>query len=135
MTFIKHDGAGKAPIERPRLFSGGATPLHGGIWFGKADAHSEFIIGEGVESTLSGMRLSDVQAGCAALSELGVRMLVLPPEARRVRVYADHDLAGQGVSAAREAARRWKAEGREATVSISPIPGHDANDIWRGRQK
>lgn len=81
------------------------------------------------------MRLSGVEAGCAAMSELGVRKLVLPKEVRRLRIYADHDAAGQGLSAAREAARRWIAEGREATVSISPIPGHDANDIWRGRQK
>ena len=81
------------------------------------------------------MRLSRVEAGVAALSELGVRRLALPEQVRRVRVWADHDAAGQGLSAAREAARRWKTEGREVAVSISPIPGHDANDIWRGRQK
>ena len=81
------------------------------------------------------MRLSHVEAGVAALSELGIRRLVLPDEARRVRVWADHDAAGQGLSAAREAARRWKAEGREVAVSVSPVPGLDANDIWRGRQK
>ena len=136
MTFVRHDGAGKAPVDRPRLFSGGTTPCGGGVWFGKADPHSEFLVGEGArESTLSGMRLSGVEAGVAALSELGVRRLVLPDEARKVRIYADHDAAGQGLSAAREAARRWKAEGREVAVSISPIPGHDANDIWMGRQK
>ena len=60
------------------------------------------------------MRLSGVEAGVAALSELGIRRLLLPDEARRVRIYADHDEAGQGLSAAREAARRWKAEGRDS---------------------
>jgi putative DNA primase/helicase len=135
MTFVKPDGTGKAPVERPRLFSSGAAPCGGGVWFGKAAAHSEFVVAEGVESCLSGMRLSGVEAGCAALSELGVRRLVLPAEARRVRVYADNDEAGQGVKAAREAARRWEAEGRDAIVSVSPIAGHDANDIWRGRQR
>ena len=81
------------------------------------------------------MRLSTLKPAVAALCELGIRRLLLPDEARRVRIYADHDAAGQGLSAAREAARRWKAEGREVAVSISPIPGHDANDIWIGRQK
>jgi putative DNA primase/helicase len=134
-TFVKHDGSGKAPIERPRLFAAGGSTLGGGVWFGVADPKHEVIVAEGVESTLSGMRISSVQAGCAAMSELGIRRLLLPPQARRVRIYADHDALSQGLSAAREAARRWIAEGREATVSISPIPGHDANDIWRGRQK
>ena len=135
MTFVAHGGAGKAPVERPRLFAAGGKTIGGGVWFGKADAHSEFVVAEGVESCLSGMRLSRVEAGVAALSELGVRRLALPEQVRRVRVWADHDAAGQGLSAAREAARRWKTEGREVAVSISPIPGHDANDIWRGRQK
>ena len=134
-TFVKHDGQGKAPIERPRLFAAGGKTIGGGVWFGEADAHSELVIGEGVESTLSGMRLSRVEAGCAALSELGIRKLILPDEARKVRIWADHDEAGQGIRAAREAARRWKAEGREVAVSVSPVLGFDANDIWHGRQK
>ena len=135
MTFVKRDGMGKAPVERPRLFAAGGKTIGGGVWFGKVDPEREFVVGEGVESTLSGMRLSHVEAGCAALSELGIRRLVLPEEARKVRVWADHDEAGQGLLAAREAARRWKAEGRDTIVSVSPIVGRDANDIWIGRQK
>ena len=53
MTFVRHDGASKAPVDRPRLFSGGTTPCGGGVWFGKADAHSEFLVGEGPESPRS----------------------------------------------------------------------------------
>jgi putative DNA primase/helicase len=135
MTFIARDGASKAPVDRPRLFAAGGKTIGGGIWFGKADPEREFIVAEGVESCLSGMRLSRVEAGCAALSELGIRKLILPDEARKVRIWADHDVAGQGLRAAREAARRWKSEGREVAASISPIPGHDANDILIGRQK
>ena len=80
------------------MFAAGGKTIGGGVWFGKADAHSEFVVAEGVESTLSGMRLSHVEAGVAALSELGVRRLVLPDEARKVRVWADHDVAGQGLA-------------------------------------
>ena len=53
-------GQGKAPIERPRLFAAGGKTIGGGVWFGKADAHSEFVVAEGVESTLS--------AACACLT-------------------------------------------------------------------
>jgi putative DNA primase/helicase len=134
-TFVKQDGSGKAPIERPRLFAAGGKTIGGGVWFGKADPERELVIAEGIESSLSGMRLSGVEAGCAALSELGIRKLILPPEARRIRIWADHDAAGQGIAAAREAARAWKAEGREVAVSISPTVGLDANDILMGRQK
>jgi putative DNA primase/helicase len=134
-TFVAPNGQSKAPVDRPRLFSGGTTPCGGGVWFGKADPEREFPVAEGIESCLSGMRLSGVEAGVAALSELGIRTLRLPPEAHRVRVWADNDEAGQGIAAAREAARRWKAEGREVAVSVSPTVGLDANDIWRGRQK
>jgi putative DNA primase/helicase len=135
-TFVARDGAsGKAPIERPRLFAAGGKTIGGGVWFGASNPDAEFVVGEGIESTLSGMRLSGVQAGCAALSELGIRKLILPEEARKVRIWADHDEAGQGITAAREAARRFEAEGRKAAVSMSPIPGRDANDIWIGRQK
>ena len=52
-TFVEHDGQGKAPIERPRLFAAGGKTIGGGVWFGKADAHSEFVVAEGVKSTLS----------------------------------------------------------------------------------
>ena len=52
MTFVAHGGAGKAPVERPRLFAAGGKTIGGGVWFGKADAHSEFVVAEGVEFLL-----------------------------------------------------------------------------------
>jgi putative DNA primase/helicase len=81
-TFIKPDGSGKAPIDRARLFASCETIAGGGVWFGEADPEREFAVGEGIESTLSTMRIFGVQAGCAALSEGGMRRLVLPPGAR-----------------------------------------------------
>ena len=81
------------------------------------------------------MRIFDVTAGCAALSEIGVRRLILPSTARRVRVFADHDELGQGLAAVREAGRRWLAEGRAVAVSMAAKAGDDANDLWRKRLK
>jgi putative DNA primase/helicase len=130
-TFVRHDGSGKAPLgKQSRLFAAGGKTIGGGVWFGEADSNREFIVAEGIESTLSAMRIFDVTAGCAALSEIGIRRLILPSSARRVRIFADHDELGQGLAAAREAGRRWLAEGRAVAVSISPTVGEDANDIW-----
>ena len=35
------------------VLRGRQDAIGGGVWFGKADAHSEFVVAEGVESTLS----------------------------------------------------------------------------------
>jgi hypothetical protein len=79
------------------------------------------------------MRIFGVSAGCAALSAFGICTLVLPPQARRVRISTDHDEHGQGLNAARAASRRWLREGRAVAASISPTIGEDANDVWRRR--
>jgi putative DNA primase/helicase len=132
-TFLEPDGSGKAPIDKARLFASCEAIAGGGVWFGEADPEREFAVAEGIESTLSTMRILGVQAGCAALSEGGMRRLLLSPEARRVRIFADNDELGQGLAAAREAWRRWRAEGREVAVSIASSIGEDANDVWRRR--
>jgi hypothetical protein len=133
-TFLQPDGSGKATVERPRLFPAGVAPK-GGVWFGAPDQDHEFVVAEGIESLLSALRLYGVAAGCAALSDNGIRFLVLPPLplARRVRVFADHDELQQGVAAANEARRRWKAEGRDVRVSMAAEVGEDANDVWLRR--
>ena len=48
-TFLRPDGSGKAPIDKPRLFAAGGKTANGGVWFGKANPELEFIVGEGVE--------------------------------------------------------------------------------------
>jgi putative DNA primase/helicase len=132
-TFLEPDGSGKAPIDRPRLFPAGASPAAGGVWFGEPDPEREFLVAEGIESLLSALRIFSASAGCAALSAMGVSRLILPQEVRRVRVFADNDQFGRGLSAAREAYRRWRAEGREVAVSIADRVGEDANDVLKRR--
>jgi putative DNA primase/helicase len=132
-TFIEPDGSGKAPVEKPRLFPAGGAPAGGGVWFGAPDPEREFLVAEGIESTLSAMRLYGAESGVAGLSADGVRKLILPPEARRVRIFADNDELGQGLAAAVEARRRWRAEGRRVAISHAQAVGEDANDVWRRR--
>jgi putative DNA primase/helicase len=129
-TFVRHDGSAKAPLgKQARLFAAGGRTIGGGVWFGVVDPDREFIVGEGLESTLSAMRIFGAPAGCAALSTYGIRTLVLPSQARRVRISTDHDEHGQGLAAAREAGRRWLAEGRAVAVSMAAEVGEDSNDI------
>ena len=134
MTFLTHDGHKAALGDKTRLFAAGGKTAGGGVWFGVPSPESEFLIGEGIESTLSGMRIFDCQAGCAALSANGIRALILPTAARRARIFADNDVLGQGVVAARDAARRWIIEGRAVVVSISEALG-DANDVLLKRRR
>jgi putative DNA primase/helicase len=131
-TFLDLDGRSKAPLEKTRLFPAGTAP-EGGVWFGVANPERELIVAEGIESTLSAMRLYRVEAGVAALSEGGIRRLVLPEAARRVRIFADRDELGQGLAAAYEARRRWKSEGRTVAISHANLIGEDANDVWLKR--
>lgn len=129
-TFLARDGSAKAPLgDKARLFTAGSRlGVGGGIWFGDAVPEREFIVAEGVESLLSALRLLGAASGCAALSEGGIRRLILPPAAKTVRIFADHDIKGQGLAAAQAAKRRWTAEGRTVAISISPVISWDAND-------
>jgi putative DNA primase/helicase len=132
-TFLTPDGR-KAPLgDKVRLFPAGVAPEGGGVWFGEADTAREFIVAEGLESLLSALRIFGASAGCAALSAGGIRRLILPPQARRVRVFADHDPLGQGLGAAREAWQRWRTEGRDVAVSLAEQVGWDANDVLISR--
>jgi hypothetical protein len=55
--------------------------------------------------------------------------LILPPEVRYVIICADHDISGAGERAARGAAARWVAEGRQVSIFMSPRVGEDAVDL------
>jgi putative DNA primase/helicase len=131
-TFLARDGNGKAPLgEDARLFAACDTLKGGGVWFGAPDPAHDMIVAEGIESTLSAERLCNAGASVAALSASGIHFLVLPPEAKLVQIFADHDPDGKGVAAAIAACRRWREEGREVHVVRSPGSGEDANDVLR----
>ena len=135
-TFLEPDGFGKAPLGgKTRLFPSGVSPVGGGVWFCQPNGNEEFLVAEGLESLLSALRIFGVTAGCAALSAIGVRRLILPPEARKVRIFADHDELGQGLVAAREARWRWRSEGRAVAISRAENVGEDANDVWMRMRK
>jgi hypothetical protein len=103
------------------------------VWFGTVNPDCELVVGEGIESSMSAARLYHAAASVAALSAVGIRNLILPPEAKLVRVFADHDPDGKGVAAATAACRRWREEGRAVVVVQAREAGGDANDLWQRR--
>jgi hypothetical protein len=83
-----------------------------------------FAVGEGIETVLA-VVVSCGIPGWAALSESGIRALVLPPEATHVIICTDHDASGVGVRAAHDAAARWLGEGRHVRIAMPPVPETD----------
>ena len=124
-TFIARDGGGKAPVDPQKMMFG---PCRGGaVRLGEPD--DVLMVGEGIETCLAAMQATG-QPAWAALSTSGLRSLDLPANVRDVIVLADGDEAGE--AAARDAALRWKRQGRRVRVARPPR-GLDFNDMLTGR--
>src|SRR5262249_1509111 len=112
-TFLRLDGSGKADIEPAKAMLGRAAS--GAVRL--ALASETLMIGEGIETCLAAMEATGLPTW-AALSASGIARLVLSPIVRRVVVLADHDRSGTGQRAARAAAQRWLAEGRQVRIAM-----------------
>ena len=104
--------------------SGGAVRL--------APAAEILLVGEGIETCLAAMTAT-AQPAWAALSTSGMVALVLPAIVRDIVILADHDASGAGERAARTAAARWLAEGRQVRIGMPPKPGTDMANVLAGR--
>jgi putative DNA primase/helicase len=124
-TFLAIEGAGKAPVDKPKMMLG---PCRGGA-VRLADPPDLLMVGEGIETCLAAMQASGHPAW-AALSTSGLRSLNLPKDVREVIVLADGDDAGE--AAALDCAARWKREGRRVRIARPPV-GMDFNDMMGGR--
>ena len=124
-TFLSLDGNAKAPVEPQKMMLG---PCCGGS-VQLAPADELLMVGEGIETCLAAMQATRLPAW-AALSTSGLRSLDLPEQVRDVIVLADADDPGE--AAARDAARRWKRQGRHVRIARPPR-GADFNDLLMGR--
>ncbi|MGE0425843.1 MAG: toprim domain-containing protein [Reyranellaceae bacterium] len=120
-TWLRRDGAGKAPLGQPRLTLGpcgeGAVRL--------TPEGETLLVGEGIETCLAAMQATGLPTW-SALSTAGLVALELPRQVRTVIVLADGDDPGE--RAALSAARRWQEEGRTARIARPPR-GMDFNDL------
>jgi putative DNA primase/helicase len=125
-TFLARDGGRKAPVVPVKMMLG---PCRGGaVRLGTTQPDQWLVIGEGIETTLSVMQACPF-ASWAALSEGGMRNLMLPPEAAMVLICADNDTKGTGQRAAHDAAERFLREGRRVRITMPPLPGTDFNNV------
>jgi hypothetical protein len=108
-TFLTVDGR-KAPVEPVRKDLGESK----GTAIRLSPIAEELLIGEGIETVLSGMQLTG-KPGWAAGSAVMLRLLVLPPQVRRVTILVDGDDEGEHASQA--AAARWFYEDREVKLA------------------
>jgi putative DNA primase/helicase len=127
--YLRSNGSDKAPVEPDKAFFGRVKG--GAVRLGAPRENQWFLVGEGIETTLSAAALYGVSPAWAALSAKGIENLVLPSEARMVLICADHDRNGVGQSAACDAATRWGAEGRRIRIEMPSEPGSDFNDLLR----
>ena len=127
-TFLRPDGFGKADLPKAEQRETCGPMKDGAVRLAQHRRGAELIVGEGIESTLSAMRLFGL-SGWAALSAPGVEALELPAEIRSVVIAADHDMNGVGQRAALAAQSRWAAEGRSVRILLPPNPGEDFNDV------
>jgi putative DNA primase/helicase len=131
-TFLRADGSGKANIEPNKASLG---PVGGGaVRFGGPRAGEWLIAAEGIETALA-VATACLMPAWAALSAGGIRALILPPEATRVIVCADHDTHGFGQRAAQDATARWIGERRRVRLAMPPTPDTDFNDLLSDTQE
>ena len=126
-TYLADDGSAKAPLENPRKMLGSVAG--GAVRLGDLTETGLLGLAEGIETALS------VMTGCpqlpvwATLSTRGLDQVVLPAEARKIVILADHDASGAGQRAALAAATRLQAEGRRVWLALPPKQGDDLNDL------
>jgi hypothetical protein len=133
-TFLRADGAWKAPVEPGRkcygVIAGGAIHL--------APAAKQLLVAEGIESALTAMLVDRTRRPAwAAISAGNMAKLALPDVVRNVVILPDGDEAGTSLRAAEEAAQRWQREGREVRIGAAPVragfKGTDLNDLHMER--
>ena len=124
-TYLAEDGAGRAAIDRSKRMLG---PVKGGgVWLGDPAA-TEIAVGEGIETTASGMAIFGAERGCAALSAGALAEWQWPSGTTAVLILADAGDAGE--KAAAQLAERLTAAGIPHRIA-RPLDGDDFNDDLR----
>lgn len=126
-TWLSHDGLGKALITPEKKMLG---PCAGGVVIlGNHIEGQTVLVGEGIETVLSGMQSTGF-LGLAALSAGNLERLVLPSSLNDIIILADNDESGVGLKSARVLANRMNKNGCSVRIATPPFNG-DMNDLLR----
>jgi putative DNA primase/helicase len=128
-TFLAPGGTGKATVEPQRMTLGPVRGAAVRLW----PAAPRLVIGEGIETSLAAAVLLKAPAWAAVSAGNLADTLALPALVREVVIAADNDAPGR--RAARQAAARWRAEGRAVKIAMPDRPGTDFNDLLRERAR
>jgi hypothetical protein len=123
-TYLDPAGDGKAQVVAPKKLSGSSKG--GAIRLAKAG--ETLAITEGIETGLAVMEATNTPTW-AAICANGLKAVELPPDVKRVEIWADHDGNGVGQKAAEEAATRFVQEGKKVYLMVPPASGRDWLDV------
>lgn len=133
-TYLSKDG-NKAPVDEPKktmMYPSTRSMTGGAIRLGKAGP--VLALGEGIETTLSGMLALGVPGWATITADL-MESIMLPDDVTHVIIFADKDVSGRGQEAAKTLIQRLWSEKRVAAafLPVDPIPagkkGIDWNDV------
>lgn len=126
-TYLAPNGSGKADVLKPRMMLG---PVSGGaVQLAPISGDGVLGLAEGIETALSVMQACPELPVWAVLSAGNLERVILPSDATSIVLLADHDESGAGLEAARKAAERLTAEGRQVWLAAPPRAGDDFNDL------
>lgn len=95
---------------------------------------SRLFIGEGLETTLSGIEAYENQGSGYVAWDAGNLQIVpvsIAEQYRAVIILADNDVSGVGQKAANTLAMRFFEDGVLCTIALPPVVGTDWNDVIR----
>jgi hypothetical protein len=129
-TFLAHDGAGKAPVDK-KLQKMSVGRIKGSmVRLAEPVDDAPLLIGEGVETTLTVMQATGYP-GYASLGTSGLKATDLPSDSKDVVLLGEND-GGKNAKAIAKAASDLTLEGVRVRVAM-PLEGFkDLNDMVMG---
>lgn len=103
------------------------------VWLGRATG-DELIVGEGIETTLSGMIQFGIKCGYSAISANNMEQLFVPPHIESVTILCDNDHTFTGQKASFTLARRLDNEGKRVDIVMARKRGLDYNDVFHASE-
>jgi putative DNA primase/helicase len=125
LHFTRHDGRGKAPVERPKTLLRGHVKKDGVIRLWPDEAVTGGLcIAEGIETALTAAHAFTPVWGCVDAGNLAEFPVLEGIEC--LTIVADHDAAG--IKSAEACAVRWARAHCEISVVLPETAGRDLND-------